>query len=113
MEARRRDRFDRRQTAAAEKTLRRVRELTHCPQALTPFLDALSQVFVDRQDVVHPKGVPTVGTYCVMVPPELIYAQGAMPVKLCGGRYGLRRRRRHRAAGRLSVGQGRDGLRGH
>ena len=87
MEARRRDRFDRRQTATAEKMLRRVRGLPHCPEALTPFLETLSQVFVDRQDVVHPKHVPTVGTYCVMVPPELIYAQGAMPVKLCGGSY--------------------------
>ena len=87
MEARRRERFDRKQTAIAEKMLRRVRELTHCPKALTPFLDTLSQVFVDRQDVSHPRNVPTVGTYCVMVPPELIYAQGAMPVKLCGGSY--------------------------
>ena len=87
MEARRRERFDRKQTATAEKMLRRVRELTHCPKALTPFLDTLSQVFVDRQDVSHPRNVPTVGTYCVMVPPELIYAQGAMPVKLCGGSY--------------------------
>ena len=42
MEARRRDRFDRKQTATAEKTLRRVRELTHCPEALAPFLDTLS-----------------------------------------------------------------------
>ena len=58
MEARRRERFDRRQTATAEKTLRRMRELTHCPEALTPFLDTLSQVFVDRRDVVHPKNVP-------------------------------------------------------
>lgn len=87
MEARRRDRFDRKQTATAEKTLRRVRELTHCPEALAPFLDTLSQVFVERRDVVHPQNVPTVGTYCVMAPPELIYAQGAMPVKLCGGSY--------------------------
>ena len=87
MEGRRRDRFDRKQTATAEKTLRRVRELTHCPEALAPFLDTLSQVFVERRDVVHPQNVPTVGTYCVMAPPELIYAQGAMPVKLCGGSY--------------------------
>ena len=28
-----------------------------------------------------------VGTYCVMVPDELIYAVGAQPVKLCSGSY--------------------------
>ena len=30
---------------------------------------------------------PTIGTYCVMVPQELIYAAGAQPVKLCSGNY--------------------------
>lgn len=85
--ARRRERFDRKSIAVAEKMLRRVEELSHRPQALTSFIETLSSVFVDREDAIRPEGMPTVGTYCVMVPPELIYALGAMPVKLCGGSY--------------------------
>ena len=86
-QARQRERFDRKSVAIAEKMLRRVNELTHRPEKLTPFLDILRRVFVDREDASRPHGTPTVGTYCVMVPPEIIYAQGAMPVKLCGGSY--------------------------
>ena len=85
--ARQRERFDRKSVAIAEKMLRRVNELTHQPEKLTPFLDTLRRAFVDREDASRPNGTPTVGTYCVMVPPEIIYAQGAMPVKLCGGSY--------------------------
>ncbi|MBQ6382303.1 MAG: 2-hydroxyacyl-CoA dehydratase [Clostridia bacterium] len=73
--------------AVAEKMLRRMREMTHKPAALEPFLETLSRIFVDREDARKPQDIPTVGTYCVMVPPEMIYAQGAMPVKLCGGSY--------------------------
>lgn len=85
--SRQRERFDRKSMALAEKMLRRVNELTHRPEALTPFLDTLRRVFVDREDASRPPEIQTVGTYCVMVPPEIIYAQGAMPVKLCGGSY--------------------------
>ena len=85
--ARQRERFDRKSVAVAEKTLRRVGDLTHRLANLMPFLDTLRRVFVDRKDVSRPGFLPTVGTYCVMVPPEIIYAQGAMPVKLCSGSY--------------------------
>ena len=84
---RQRERFDRKSVAVAEKMLRRTAELTHMPKSLDPFLVTLRKIFVDRTDAVRPEGIPTVGTYCVMVPPEIIYAQGAMPVKLCGGSY--------------------------
>ena len=39
------------------------------------------------QGVKVPQGKKTVGTYCVMAPQELIYAAGAVPVKLCSGNY--------------------------
>ena len=87
VEQRRLERFDRKSTALAEKTLRRVRDLSHRPEALTPFLDTLSRIYVQKQEPLRPKDVPMVGTYCVMVPPELVYAHGAMPVKLCSGSY--------------------------
>lgn len=84
---RQRERFDRKSVALAEKMLRRVTDLTHRPENLMPFLDTLRRVFVEREDVSRPDEIPTVGTYCVMVPPEIIYAHGAIPVKLCGGSY--------------------------
>ena len=61
-EARQRDRFDRKSVAVAEKMLRRMREMTHQPAALEPFLDTLSRIFVDREDARKPQNTPTVGT---------------------------------------------------
>ena len=87
MEQRRIERFDRKSTALAEKMLRRTRDLSHMPEQLTPFLDTLRRIYVQRQEPLRPRGVPMVGTYCVMVPPELVYAHGAMPVRLCSGSY--------------------------
>ena len=79
---RQQERFERKSTAAAQKTLRQIRELSHKPDAIEPFLETLENIFSNRKDVQSPQGLPTVGTYCVMVPPEIIYAQGGMPVKL-------------------------------
>ena len=86
-QVRQQERFDRKGTAVAEKMLRQIRELSHMPETLNPFLETLEGIFSRREDALRPHGIPTVGTYCVMVPPEIIYAQGAMPVKLCGGSY--------------------------
>ena len=86
-QVRQQERFDRKGTAVAEKMLRQIRELSHMPETLNPFLETLESIFSRREDALRPAGVPTVGTYCVMVPPEMIYAQGAMPVKLCSGSY--------------------------
>ena len=86
-EERRRQRFISKSSAVSVKYLRRIEDLPHMPEALTPFLHILGHVFVDRGGAVKPENTPSVGTYCVMVPPELIYAAGAMPVKLCGGSY--------------------------
>ena len=86
-EERRRTRFLNKSSATAVKYLRKIDELPHKPQTLDPFLDVLRHIFVDMNDAVKPENTPTVDTYCVMVPPELIYAAGAMPVKLCGGSY--------------------------
>ena len=85
--ARQDKRFISKETQTAAKYLRRIGELSGAPEGMEPFLDTLSRIFVDREDARKPQDIPTVGTYCVMVPPEIIYAQGAMPVKLCGGSY--------------------------
>ena len=86
-EERRKARFLNKSSATAIKYLRKIEDLPHKPEALKPFTDVLKHVFVDMQGAVKPDGIPSVGTYCVTVPPELIYAAGAMPVKLCGGSY--------------------------
>ena len=86
-EDRRKARFLNKSSTTAIKYLRKIEDLPHKPDALKPFTDVLKHVFVDMQGAVKPQGVPSVGTYCVMIPPELIYAMGAMPVKLCGGSY--------------------------
>lgn len=86
-EDRRKARFLNKSSTTAIKYLRKIEDLPHKPDALKPFTDVLKHVFVDMQGAVNHQGVPSVGTYCVMIPPELIYAMGAMPVKLCGGSY--------------------------
>ena len=86
-EDRRKARFLNKSSTTAIKYLRKIEDLPHKPDTLKPFTDVLRHVFVDMQGAVNPQGVPSVGTYCVMIPPELIYAMGAMPVKLCGGSY--------------------------
>ena len=84
-EQRQQRRFVNKETQTAAKYLRRLEELPGAPVAMGPFLDTLRRIYVDMQGAET--DLPTVGTYCVMVPQELIYAAGAMPVKLCSGNY--------------------------
>ena len=87
LEKRRRQeqRFIDKETQTAAKYLRRITELPGAPESITPFLSTLERIYVNLQGVYTNR--PTVGTYCVMAPQELIYAAGAMPVKLCSGNY--------------------------
>lgn len=84
---RQRERFAHKASQVSAKYLRRLAELPGAPASLSPFVQTLSDIFVDMRDAARPEGVKTVGTYCVMVPQELVYAAGAMPVKLCSGSY--------------------------
>ena len=78
-------RFIDKETQTAAKYLRRITDLPGAPESITPFLSTLERIYVNMQGVYTNR--PTVGTYCVMTPQELIYAAGAMPVKLCSGNY--------------------------
>lgn len=78
-------RFIDKETQTAAKYLRRITDLPGAPESITPFLSTLERIYVNMQGVYTNR--PTVGTYCVMAPQELIYAAGAMPVKLCSGNY--------------------------
>ena len=86
-EQRQKERFVSKASQTAAKYLRRVEELSGAPESMAPFFQVLRDIYVDGKDVSRENGVKTVGTYCVMAPQELIYAAGAMPVKLCSGSY--------------------------
>ena len=82
---RQRELFIQKSTRVAASCLRRAESLGDPLEALRPFFDVLGRIFVDLKDVPKPAGMKTVGTYCVMVPSELIWVAGAMPVRLCSG----------------------------
>ncbi|MBQ9767336.1 MAG: 2-hydroxyacyl-CoA dehydratase [Lachnospiraceae bacterium] len=83
---RRRERFQSKSAYIASKYLRKMEELSGRPEALTPFIDVLKKANVDFERIL-PTDKKVVGTYCMMVPQELIYAAGAENVKLCSGSF--------------------------
>lgn len=83
---RRRERFRSKSAYIATKYLHRMEELSGRPDALTPFTDVLKKANVDFERVM-PADKKVIGTYCMMVPQELIYAAGAENVKLCSGSF--------------------------
>jgi benzoyl-CoA reductase/2-hydroxyglutaryl-CoA dehydratase subunit BcrC/BadD/HgdB len=75
-----------RHAAEAGETLRRVEhEFPDNPGAMEYFYELFRKVYC-QNEAVH-DGKPLVGTMCVHVPDELIYAAGAVPVRLCNGAY--------------------------
>lgn len=80
-------RFINKETQTSAKYLRRMKELSGAPDGMEPFYDTLERIYVDMDYAKSGAYRHTVGTYCVMTPPEIIYAAGAMPVKLCSGNY--------------------------
>ena len=86
-EERQRERFRNKSAFVAGKYLRKMEELSGSPAAMQPFFDTLKDIYVRFRDAVRPPDVKTVGTYCMMVPQELILAAGAVNVKLCSGSY--------------------------
>ena len=83
---RRRERFQNKSAFIAAKYLRRMDGLSGRPDSLTPFMDVLKKTHVDFESLANPDK-KTIGTYCMMVPQELIYAAGAENVKLCSGSF--------------------------
>ena len=86
-EARMKERFGNKASHTSARYMRRMRELSGAPAEMEPFFDTLDRIYTKMEGVDVPANVPQVGTYCVMVPRELIYAAGAQPVKLCSGSY--------------------------
>lgn len=87
LEQRQRERFVRKSTQIADKYLKRMKAFDEIPEAMEPFFQVLENIYVKLEDVQRPDDMKTIGTFCVMVPNELIYAAGGMPVRLCSGNY--------------------------
>lgn len=79
--------FIKKSTRVAASYLRRLESLPHTPEEMKPFFQVLKDIYVELKDVPRQEGMKTIGTYCVLVPNELVYAAGAMPVRLCSGSY--------------------------
>ncbi len=109
---RQRELFIRKSTRVAASYLKRAKELSELPEAAKPFFDVLENTYVNNvkeitrlentspsdftrceaellhmADIQKPEDRKSIGTLCVMVPAELVYAAGAMPVRLCSGSY--------------------------
>ncbi len=84
---RQRELFIRKSTRVAASYLKRAKALSEMPDAAKPFFDVLENIYIKLTDIQKPEDMKSIGTLCVMVPAELIYAAGAMPVRLCSGSY--------------------------
>ena len=92
---RRKARFARGLVHSAETALAGLEESPDLPQGMHYFINKMRGLFVKDQEgrfsnPSHFQGAnnrKVIGTYCLMVPEELIYAAGAIPVRLCGGSY--------------------------
>lgn len=84
-------RFARGIAHSAEMVLSELEKSPDLPENMDSFVNMMRDVFVKDQwhrrlkrDTNNKK---IIGTYCIMVPEELIYAAGAIPVRLSGGSY--------------------------
>lgn len=59
-------------------------EASRTIESIGYFHDIYRDVFVHNQ-LPFDNAKPVIGTYCMMIPEEIIYAAGCIPVKLCGG----------------------------
>lgn len=84
---RQRELFVRKSARVAASYLKRAKALSKAPDAAMPFFDVLEKIYIKMEDIPKAKDKKSVGTLCVMVPTELIYAAGAVPVRLCSGSY--------------------------
>lgn len=71
--------------------LEHLREIPKTPSEMDYFYNVIDAVFVQNEPerVIDPDGEDriVIGAYCMLVPEELIYAAGAVPVRLCAGSF--------------------------
>ena len=67
------ERFVRKTARISAKYLRLAKEMNNAPESMSPFWDILDDVYVKNRNIYTGLAAKTVGTYCVMVPEELVY----------------------------------------
>lgn len=83
-EQKRKDRFNRNFVKVSKKMLEHMNESFETPIHYEFFYNQMESVFVNK---IEWDEKPVVGTFCAMVPEELIMAAEGLPVRLCGGNY--------------------------
>lgn len=87
--SKRRQRFMRALGRSSEAVLRALENQPDRPERLDYFIELMRSVFVEDAPARRLEGAAklpkVVGIYCVMAPEELIYAAGAVPLRLSGG----------------------------
>lgn len=82
-----REQLRKRIALSAERELSSIEETENIPKSLNYFIDLMRSVFVKNKLPAEICERKKIGIYCMMVPEELIYAAGAVPVKLSAGCY--------------------------
>ena len=84
-------RFLRQVAARAALELETLREIPDSPASLDYFYRILAAIYIDNDPgkILDAAGTQraAIGLYCMVVPEELIYAAGAVPVRLCMGSF--------------------------
>lgn len=71
----------------AKETLRKVEhDFPDNPDSMGYFYDLFRELYTESAPV-HNRKQKVIGTMCVQVPDELVYAAGARPLRLCSGAY--------------------------
>ncbi len=81
------ERFKRKLKQVNSKYIKKIEELPKMPKSVKPFLEVLKSVHIDLESVPFVENRKIIGTLCVMIPSELIYAAGGIPIRLCSGSY--------------------------
>jgi len=79
------ERFKRKIKQVNGKYLSKIEEIPKMPESIKPFLEVLKKVHINLESIPFAEGRKMIGTLCVMIPSELIYAAGGIPIRLCSG----------------------------
>ncbi len=81
---RRKERYVRNFVRLTNKTLANLEEIRNEIGGIELIYQKLSNLFVENKLITDK---PIIGTFCYMIPDEIIIAAGGFPIKLCGGNY--------------------------
>lgn len=84
---RQQERYRNKSRQLAAKYLQKIESLPGVPLNFRYFKEILEKIYVENQVIRYEKDEVFIGSYCVMMPQELVYAAGARPLKLCSGNY--------------------------